>query len=129
MDAKFDSKTMNTSLNFNPMPAFKNELIPNATIYCFSFCICYHLFIYRVNVLAGPCVEVFSPFPLQKMSDLKIRFQELEREICKLRSKRTGMTRGGKSDLSSGSGEAILQQPFTVNNNNNDALFNGVFLF
>ena len=65
---------------------------------------------------------------MQKISDFKVRFHELEREICNLRSKHTGMTRGGKPDLSSGSGEAILEQPFTVNNNNNAIFFNGAFL-
>lgn len=52
------------------------------------------------------------------MLDLKVRFHQLEREMCKLRSKHTDLTRGGKPDLSSSSGEAILEQPFEVNNNN-----------
>ena len=49
LDAKFESKKMNTSLNFNPMPAFKNELIPNATIYYFQML--FMLFIF----LSGEC--------------------------------------------------------------------------
>ncbi|WJZ85034.1 hypothetical protein VitviT2T_004602 [Vitis vinifera] len=48
--------------------------------------------------------EVSEATFAQKMLDLKVRFHQLEREMCKLRSKHTDLKRGGKPDLSSSSG-------------------------